>query len=69
MYTCYTLWIIVPASMPFMVFAKLQTPSPPGINFQITRTVTPPDPAAIDVDVTADPSTRLSPGSLTDIYS
>ena len=57
----------LPANIPLMVFAKLQTPPAPGKTFQIKRTVTPPPPAATKVDVTQEPRIISSPASVTDI--
>ena len=56
----------LPASIPFTLFARLQHPSPKGINFHNIITVTPPAPQEISVATTADPRAFPSPASLTD---
>ena len=55
-----------PASIPLTDLAKLQLPSPQGMNFQAVKIVTPPAPQASNVETTADPIAFPSPSSLID---
>ena len=60
--------IFFPANIPLTDLAKLQLPSPHGINFQATKIVTPPAPQASNVETTADPMAFPSPASLIDAF-
>ena len=55
-----------PARHPLIILLMFHSPFPTGINFHISRTVTPPDPQAMRVATVADPIALPSPGSLTE---